>query len=141
MMDKGIFFLKKMHLCGFVFSLIFPYTMQFSNHFANPVLNICQFRSQGCGNARFFCHPRPLRIYQPRIEKKAALCKLKALLFEEDDERDFREADVSGKRLFVTSLASTVDDVRLYLAFEPIGGLVEAHVVKPGKQMRLFCSE
>jgi hypothetical protein len=54
------------------------------------------------------------------------------MLIEDEDEKDFREADLTGKRLFVTGLASTVDDVRLYLAFEPVGSLQEAHVVKPG---------
>ncbi len=54
------------------------------------------------------------------------------MLFEDEDGKDFREADLTGKRLFVTGLPSTVDDVRLYLAFEQIDGLLEAHVVKPG---------
>ncbi len=36
-------------------------------------------------------------------------------------------------RLFVTGLASTVDDVRLYLAFQNCGKILEAHVAKPGK--------
>jgi hypothetical protein len=37
-------------------------------------------------------------------------------------------------RLFVTGLASTVDDVRLYLAFQNCGKILEAHVAKPGDE-------
>jgi hypothetical protein len=50
----------------------------------------------------------------------------------EDEEKDYRNADLIGQRLFVTGLAATVDDARLYLEFESIGHLIEARVVKPG---------
>ncbi len=50
----------------------------------------------------------------------------------EEEEKDYRIADLIGQRLFVTGLAATVDDARLYLEFESIGGLLEARVVKPG---------
>lgn len=39
-------------------------------------------------------------------------------------------------RLFVTGLAPTVDDVRLYLAFQNCGKVVEAHVAKPGEKYK-----
>jgi hypothetical protein len=72
-------------------------------------------------------------LQQPkRPNQRAAINLLNMMLIEDEDEKDFREADLTGKRLFVTGLASTVDDVRLYLAFEPVGSLQEAHVVKPG---------
>jgi hypothetical protein len=50
----------------------------------------------------------------------------------DEEEKDYRNADLIGQRLFVTGLAATVDDARLYLAFESIGNLLEARVVKPG---------
>lgn len=55
-----------------------------------------------------------------------------------EEMRDYREDDVSGKRLFVTGLASSIDDVRLYLAFEGFGRIVEAHVAKPGLGFVVF---
>lgn len=67
-----------------------------------------------------------------RLKEQSVLHFASMMLIEDEDEKDFREADLTGKRLFVTGLASTVDDVRLYLAFEPVGNLLEAHVVKPG---------
>ena len=75
----------------------------------------------------------PLRN-NPRNPSKLAASQMSKMMLigDDEDEKDFRDADLSGKRLFVTGLASTVDDVRLYLAFEPIGFLLEAHVVKPG---------
>lgn len=45
---------------------------------------------------------------------------------------DYRDDDLSGRRLFVTGLPSSIDDVRLYLAFEGFGRVVEARVAKPG---------
>jgi hypothetical protein len=48
------------------------------------------------------------------------------------DERDYRDADLWGQRLFVTGLAATVHDAELFLGFEGNGGLLEARVVKPG---------
>jgi hypothetical protein len=50
----------------------------------------------------------------------------------EEEEKDYRNADLIGQRLFVTGLAATVDDAKLYLEFESIGDLLEARVVKPG---------
>jgi hypothetical protein len=38
----------------------------------------------------------------------------------------------------VTGLAPTVDDVRLYLAFQNCGKVVEAHVAKPGEKRSEF---
>ena len=49
-----------------------------------------------------------------------------------EEMRDYRDDDLSGRRLFVTGLPSSIDDVRLYLAFEGFGRIVEAHVAKPG---------
>ena len=49
----------------------------------------------------------------------------------EGHERDYRDDDLMGRRLFVTGLPSSIDDVRLYLAFEGFGRIVEAHVAKP----------
>lgn len=49
-----------------------------------------------------------------------------------EEERDYREADIRGTRLFVTGLPSSVDDIRLYLAFEEYGRVLEAQVAKPG---------
>ena len=48
-----------------------------------------------------------------------------------EEMRDYSEDDALGRRLFVTGLASSIDDVRLYLAFEGFGRIVEAHVAKP----------
>jgi len=55
-----------------------------------------------------------------------------------EDMRDYREDDVSGLRLFVTGLPSSIDDVRLYLAFEGFGRITEAHVAKPGLGFVVF---
>ena len=49
-----------------------------------------------------------------------------------EEMRDYRDDDLSGRRLFVTGLPSSIDDVRLYLAFEGFGRITEAHVAKPG---------
>jgi RNA recognition motif-containing protein len=55
-----------------------------------------------------------------------------------EDMRDYRDDDLSGRRLFVTGLPSSIDDVRLYLAFEGFGRITEAHVVKPGLGFVVF---
>jgi len=60
------------------------------------------------------------------------------LELEEEERRDYRRADIMGERLFVTGLAPTVDDVRLYLAFQNCGKILEAHVAKPGLGYVLF---
>ena len=49
-----------------------------------------------------------------------------------EEMRDYRDDDLSGRRLFITGLPSSIDDVRLYLAFEGFGRITEAHVAKPG---------
>jgi hypothetical protein len=54
------------------------------------------------------------------------------------DMRDYRDDDLSGRRLFVTGLPSSIDDVRLYLAFEGFGKILEAHVAKPGLGFVVF---
>jgi len=51
---------------------------------------------------------------------------------------DYRKADVQGQRLFITGLPSSIDDVRLYLAFESFGCLIEANVAKPGLGFVVF---
>ena len=55
-----------------------------------------------------------------------------------EEMRDYSEDDALGRRLFVTGLASSIDDVRLYLAFEGFGRIVEAHVAKPGLGFVVF---
>jgi len=55
-----------------------------------------------------------------------------------EEMRDYREDDLTGKRLFVTGLPSSIDDVRLYLAFEGFGRVTEAHVAKPGLGFVVF---
>ena len=55
-----------------------------------------------------------------------------------EDMRDYRDDDLSGRRLFVTGLPSSIDDVRLYLAFEGFGKILEAHVAKPGLGFVVF---
>lgn len=55
-----------------------------------------------------------------------------------EEERDYREADIRGTRLFVTGLPSSVDDIRLYLAFEEYGRVLEAQVAKPGLGFVVF---
>jgi len=55
-----------------------------------------------------------------------------------EEMRDYREDDLTGRRLFVTGLPSSIDDVRLYLAFEGFGRVTEAHVAKPGLGFVVF---
>ena len=50
----------------------------------------------------------------------------------EAEQKDYRDADLWGRRLFVTGLGPAVDDVKLFLGFARVGGLIEARVVKPG---------
>uniref|UniRef100_A0A7S0QY70 RRM domain-containing protein n=1 Tax=Cryptomonas curvata TaxID=233186 RepID=A0A7S0QY70_9CRYP len=118
-----------------ILSASIHFTCQFSTQFALGRA-ICIPRNEGaCSlkqNIQFCFNLRPLLSSRTYYVKRKDFLTTKMMLFEDEDGKDFREADLTGKRLFVTGLASTVDDVRLYLAFEQINGLLEAHVVKPG---------
>ncbi len=111
------------------------FTSQFSTQFALGRAICIPRKEPACNlkpNLQFCFNPRPLLSSRINYDKRKDFLTTKMMLLEDEDGKDFREADLSGKRLFVTGLASTVDDVRLYLAFEQISGLLEAHVVKPG---------
>ena len=111
------------------------FTCQFSTQFAQGRA-ICTPQNERACNLKpkiqFCFNLRPLLSNQIDYDHRKELITTKMMLLEDEDGKDFREADLTGKRLFVTGLPSTVDDVRLYLAFEQIDGLLEAHVVKPG---------
>jgi hypothetical protein len=111
------------------------FTSQFSTQFALGRAICIPRKERACNlkpNIQFCFNLRPLLSNQIDYDHRKELLTTKMMLLEDEDGKDFREADLTGKRLFVTGLASTVDDVRLYLAFEQINGLLEAHVVKPG---------
>jgi RNA recognition motif-containing protein len=58
----------------------------------------------------------------------------------EAERQEYLEVDKSGARLFVSGLAPSVDDERLFLAFEPFGDLLEWRIARPGLGYVIFAA-
>ncbi|EKX35321.1 RNA binding protein, plastid or PPC targeted [Guillardia theta CCMP2712] len=81
---------------------------------------------------------RHVRAEQRSFGAASALNMVTISDLDEEYEIDYRQADLTGQRLFVTGLPSSMDDLRLYLAFEGFGTILEAHVAKPGLGFVVF---
>eukprot|EP00960_Hanusia_phi_P071157 767484-Hanusia_phi.AAC.3 len=108
----------------------------------NPASSLPRFNSQLCplprtGSAVFGLN-RHVRAEQRNFGALSSMQMVTINDLQEEYEIDYRQADLTGQRLFVTGLPSSMDDLRLYLAFEGFGTILEAHVAKPGLGFVVF---